>query len=382
MWTKTNDIYCSSYINNDACTWETQFYYDGAIQGTGIWTFPCEANAPPAPEPVFTAGETVQTKFSVLGEEKLDYILPDVDDSNGDVKWEIELRGDKGTALATDMIELHKFGNKHTLKFRPEAENEGKTYFFAIVLKKEGAADGEKFPMEVTVEARVVPEPVFIEGETVQTSFSVVGEEKLDYVLPDVDDSNGEVEWVIDIAGDKGDALADFIELHKFGRKHTLKFRPELINEGMTYYFAIVLKTEGAADGEKFPMLVDITSTFDLATLPSLKTGNTRTFEHEFRFKEGLHTAFNKIHAKDREEFTQELIVINDAVETRVDITYFYDGDLYEVTFQDHNDKSAPPVKVSMATTVSKDDVGQWDNLVAGNDAVQVQSSHRQPAEA
>jgi len=138
----------------------------------------------------------------------------------------------------------------------------------------------------------------------------------------------------------------------------------------------------GAADGEKFPMTVTITSTFDPNTLPSLKTGNKRTFEHDFRYKFGLHTAFNKVHAKDKQHFTQELRVVNDGVETKVDITYFYDGETYEVTFQDHNDKSAPAIAVSMATTVSKDDVGQWDNLVAGNAAVQVQSSHRQSNEA
>ena len=145
--TRTNDIYCSSYINNENCTWETQFYYDGAITGTGIWTFPCDQNEeaapePVAPEPVFTAGENVQTSFSVVGEDKLDYVLPTVDDADGDVKWEIELRADKGTRLATDMIELHKFGKKHTLKFRPEKENEGITYYFAIVLKTEGADEG------------------------------------------------------------------------------------------------------------------------------------------------------------------------------------------------------------------------------------------------
>lgn len=129
-------------------------------------------------------------------------------------------------------------------------------------------------------------------------------------------------------------------------------------------------------------MTVTITSTFDPNTLPSLKTGNKRTFEHDFRYKFGLHTAFNKVHAKDKQHFTQELRVVNDGVETKVDITYFYDGETYEVTFQDHNDKSAPAIEVSMATTVSKDDVGQWNNLVAGNDAVQVQSSHRQSNEA
>jgi len=80
--------------------------------------------------------------------------------------------------------------------------------------------------MEVTVEASAAPEPVFTAGETVQTSFSVAGEEKLDYVLPTVDDADGDVKWVIEIDGDKGDALADFIDLDKFGKKHTLEFRP------------------------------------------------------------------------------------------------------------------------------------------------------------
>ena len=181
---------------------------------------------------------------------------------------------------------------------------------------------------------------------------------------------------------EKDTPVPSWITLTKSGSTYTLAFKHELNDENKTWYFALLIKLVGENDGSYYPMEVFVESGFDPATLPSLKTGNTRTFEHEFRFKEGLHTAFNKIHAKDREEFTQELIVINDAVETRVDITYFYDGELYEVTFQDHNDKSAPPVKVSMATTVSKDDVGQWDNLVAGNDAVQVQSSHRQPAEA
>jgi len=51
VWTRTNDIYCSSYINNDDCTWTTQFYYDGALQGTGIWNFPCGDEAV-FPEPI------------------------------------------------------------------------------------------------------------------------------------------------------------------------------------------------------------------------------------------------------------------------------------------------------------------------------------------
>jgi len=232
VFTKTNDIYCSSYINNESCTWITQFYYDGDLTGTGTWEFPCTTDTPEpvtpepvTPEPVFTAGETVQTSFSVVGEEKLDYVLPTVDDSDGATKWEIELRGDKGTQLA-DFIELDKFGKKHTLKFKPKLENEGNTYYFSIHLLKEGADDGEKFPMEVT-----------------------------------------------------------------------------------------------------------ITSTFDPSTLPSLLTGSKLTFEHEFRYLRGANVAYNKIHAKDRENFTQELRVLNEGVETRVDITYFYDGETYSVTF-------------------------------------------------
>ena len=49
----------------------------------------------------------------------------------------------------------------------------------------------------------------------------------------------------------------------------------------------------------------------------------------------------------------------------------------YEVEFQSLNDKKAAPVKISMATTVSKDDVGDWKNLISGNNGVTVQASHR-----
>ena len=42
VWSKRpNDIYLSSYINNDKCTWTTQFWYDEELLGTGVWNF-CE----------------------------------------------------------------------------------------------------------------------------------------------------------------------------------------------------------------------------------------------------------------------------------------------------------------------------------------------------
>ena len=37
VWTKTNDIYCSSYINIEKQAWTTTFYYDGELLGTGTW---------------------------------------------------------------------------------------------------------------------------------------------------------------------------------------------------------------------------------------------------------------------------------------------------------------------------------------------------------
>jgi len=41
-----NDVYCTAYINNDDCTWTTQFWYDGELKGSSVWNF-CD-EAPPA----------------------------------------------------------------------------------------------------------------------------------------------------------------------------------------------------------------------------------------------------------------------------------------------------------------------------------------------
>ena len=39
MWTRADDIYCSSYIENVAKTWTTTFHHDGTLTRTGTWTY-------------------------------------------------------------------------------------------------------------------------------------------------------------------------------------------------------------------------------------------------------------------------------------------------------------------------------------------------------
>ncbi len=115
-------------------------------------------------------------------------------------------------------------------------------------------------------------------------------------------------------------------------------------------------------------MEVTVTSGFDPSALPYSVKGDKDTFKNEFRFAIGLNSASNHIRSKDRTHFHQTLNVIEDGVNTDVDIHYLYDAEAkkYEVEFQSLNDKKAAPIKVSMATTVSKDDVGQWDELISG----------------
>jgi hypothetical protein len=39
IWARTNDIYCSSYVNKESEVWTSTFFYDGEQFGTGIWNF-------------------------------------------------------------------------------------------------------------------------------------------------------------------------------------------------------------------------------------------------------------------------------------------------------------------------------------------------------
>ena len=39
LWITQNDIYFSSYIDNDTFTWTTTFFYNGKELGRGVWSF-------------------------------------------------------------------------------------------------------------------------------------------------------------------------------------------------------------------------------------------------------------------------------------------------------------------------------------------------------
>ena len=196
-----------------------------------------------------------------------------------------------------------------------------------------------------------------------ESAFKVEGDKKLEYVLPKIDDDNGRIRYEMELTGSP---LADWITLHKVGKKYTLKFRPGIGDEGKTFKFSLHLLRKGFSKGEEFPMEVTVTSAFDPSKLPYSAKGDKDTFKNEFRFDIGLNRASNHIRAKDRTHFHQTLKVTEDGVDTDVDIQYLYDAEAqkYEVEFQSLNDKNAAPIKVAMATTVSKDDVGQWDNLI------------------
>jgi hypothetical protein len=220
--------------------------------------------------------------------------------------------------------------------------------------------------------------------KALQSKFSVEGLKKLEYDLPRLDTDDGRIQYKIELRGDKGNALPDWITMHKFGKKYSLKFKPGLADEGKTFYFAVHLLRKGFEEGDAYPMEVTVTSGFDPNSLPHLASGDRNKFEDDFRFAIGVNLAENEIRAIDRTHFEQTLKVVNDGVETAVEIKYLYDAEAkrYEVDFQSLNDIKARDVNVAMATTVSKDDVGEWNDLLPSDSSVQVQASHRQDSEA
>lgn len=151
-------------------------------------------------------------------------------------------------------------------------------------------------------------------------------------MLPKIDDDNGRIRYEMELTGSP---LADWITLHKVGKKYTLKFRPGIGDEGKTFKFSLHLLRKGFSKGEEFPMEVTVTSAFDPSKLPYSAKGDKDTFKNEFRFDIGLNRASNHIRAKDRTHFHQTLKVTEDGVDTDVDIQYLYDAEAqkYEVEF-------------------------------------------------
>ncbi len=68
--------------------------------------------------------------------------------------------------------------------------------------------------------------------------------------------------------------------------------------------------------------------------------------------------------------------------ETHIEAYYFYDGEDYSVQFKNLLLPKDPAIEVSMKTSVSKFDVGEWNNLRPGDASKQVMAEHRQPNES
>ncbi len=130
-----------SYISNDREDWTTTLFYNDKEVGRCVWSFGVEPTVV-RDFGIFdeTEGE-IPSSFSVQGDTKEEYVLPKVDDDDGRIPYTIELRGDNGTQLA-EWITLHKVGSKHTLKFKPEIADEGKTFLFSIHLLKKDSNEG------------------------------------------------------------------------------------------------------------------------------------------------------------------------------------------------------------------------------------------------
>ena len=118
-------------------------------------------------------------------------------------------------------------------------------------------------------------------GSKLESAFKVEGDKKLEYVLPKIDDDDGRIRYEMEL---RGKPLADWITLHKVGKKYTLKFRPGIGDEGKTFKFSLHLLRKGFTEGEEFPMEVTVTSGFDPSKLPYSVTGDKNTFKNEFRF--------------------------------------------------------------------------------------------------
>ena len=91
--------------------------------------------------------------------------------------------------------------------------------------------------------------------------------------MPEVEYYYGDLDYTIELRGDKGTKLVDMIRLDLVRGEYTLNFYPKIIYEGKTYYFSICIMTKGTKDGKKYPMQVRVDSLFDSSSIPFSFTG-------------------------------------------------------------------------------------------------------------
>ena len=106
-------------------------------------------------------------------------------------------------------------------------------------------------------------------------------------MLPEVEDYYGDLEYTIELRGDKGTRLVEMIKLDLVKGIYYLNFDPKIQFEGKTYYFSIWIMTKGAKDGKKYPMSLKVDSLFDPSAVPFKFDGSSNEFEMDFQFAVG-----------------------------------------------------------------------------------------------
>jgi hypothetical protein len=76
------------------------------------------------------------------------------------------------------------------------------------------------------------------------------------------------------------------------------------------------------------------------------------------------------------------MYVLDDGVETEIEIYYFYDDKDYKVEVRNLKEINDKPIIQEMAQTTSKFDVGEWTNLRSDDASRQVSAQVRQQDES
>lgn len=92
LWIKQNDIYFSSYINNDEMSWTTTFFYEGEERSMGHWYF--------EPSMDYFKSMSSAEEWTWKGEEGVAEWNEESDDDSDDSDTEEKLR------VAQDMIDI------------------------------------------------------------------------------------------------------------------------------------------------------------------------------------------------------------------------------------------------------------------------------------